>query len=100
MSASAGALSNDFDADADPLTAAKLTDPSKGTVDFSSDGSFTYTPDDDATGNDTFTYRVSDGTDDSNIATITIEITPVNDVPVALACGAVSYTHLTLPTKA
>ena len=33
-------------------------------------------------GTDTFTYKANDGTDDSNIATVTITVNPVNDAPV------------------
>jgi YVTN family beta-propeller protein/VCBS repeat-containing protein len=46
-------------------------------------GAFTYTPNHNAFGADTFTFRVSDGTTSSNEATITVTITPVNDAPVA-----------------
>jgi len=46
-----------------------------------SDGSFTYTPDPDFSGFDSFTYQ---GTG-TNIATVTIEVSPVNDAPVANA---------------
>ncbi len=42
----------------------------------------TYTPDADFNGTDTFTYQVNDGTLDSNLATIGIEVLPVNDTPV------------------
>ena len=51
-----------------------------------------------ATG-DSFTFKVNDGTVDSDAATVTINITAVNDAPTATAQTAVSYTHLTLPTK-
>ncbi len=39
-----GVLANDTDANGTPLTARLLTRPSNGTLDFSADGSFTYTP--------------------------------------------------------
>ncbi|NEU06692.1 hypothetical protein GZH53_00050, partial [Flavihumibacter sp. R14] len=35
-------------------------------------------------GTDSFTYKVSDGTLESNIATVTLTVTPVNDAPVAV----------------
>ena len=55
---------------------AVLTDPLTGT--------FTYTPDADAFGTDSFTFSASDGTFDSNVATVTVTIDPVNDPPLAL----------------
>jgi hypothetical protein len=43
-----------------------------------------YTPDLDWYGTDSFTFQVNDGMYDSNIATITIEVIPVNDGPQAV----------------
>lgn len=77
-----GVLENDSDADSS-ITAVKLTNPSKGTVVLASDGSFTYTPNANANGSDSFTYQAFDGTLYSNIATVTINITEVNDKPLA-----------------
>jgi len=37
-------------------------------------GSFVYTPDANWFGTDTFTYKANDGTEDSNVATVTIEV--------------------------
>ncbi|NEU06697.1 hypothetical protein GZH53_00070, partial [Flavihumibacter sp. R14] len=54
------------------------------TLVFNADGSFTYTPNANFNGTDSFTYKVSDGTLESNIATVTLTVTPVNDAPVAL----------------
>lgn len=78
-----GVLGNDSDGDGDLLTAVKVSDPVSGTVTLNADGSFTYIPDDDFYGTDTFTYQATDGTTDSNIATVTITVTPVNDAPKA-----------------
>src|SRR5262249_49016770 len=44
----------------------------------------TYTPAANYNGADSFTYKVNDGSLDSNIATVSITITPVNDAPVAV----------------
>ena len=46
-------------------------------------GAFTYTPNADANGSDSFAFKVNDGTVDSNTATISVTITPVNDLPAA-----------------
>jgi Ca2+-binding RTX toxin-like protein len=51
-------------------------------------GSFSYTPAADFAGSDAFSYRASDGTLSSNVATVTLSITAVNDAPtVAVAAG-------------
>ncbi|MFC1962741.1 Ig-like domain-containing protein [Chloroflexota bacterium] len=78
-----GVLGNDTDADNDPLTAVNDSDPANGSVTFNSDGSFTYTPNGNYNGTDSFTYHANDGTVDSEIATVSITVNPVNDAPVA-----------------
>ena len=88
VSAANGLLANDTDVDtsAGNLTAIQVTQPAlgQGTITaFGADGSFTYTPpNSDFNGTVTFTYKVNDGNSDSNIATVTIRVTPVNDPPV------------------
>ncbi len=80
-----GVLANDSDPDTmDSLTALGVTPASNGTVVLSSDGSFTYTPDADFNGIDTFTYVVSDGTTTSDEVTVSITVTPLNDDPMAM----------------
>jgi VCBS repeat-containing protein len=78
-----GVLGNDSDVDGDPLSAALVSGPSHGTLTFNSDGSFSYTPDADYHGSDSFTYRAFDGSANSNLATVALTITSVNDAPVA-----------------
>jgi VCBS repeat-containing protein len=83
-----GVLSNDTDANSDPLTAVKKTDPANGTVTLNANGSFTYTPAANYNGPDAFTYRASDGSLTSNPATVSLTVTPVNDPPtVTVAAG-------------
>ncbi|WP_173010293.1 Ig-like domain-containing protein, partial [Mycolicibacterium sp. P9-64] len=82
-SATGNVLSNDTNAGSGPLTAALGTGPTHGTLALGSDGSFTYTPQANYTGADSFTYTASDGTSTSNLATVTIGMTAVNDAPVA-----------------
>jgi VCBS repeat-containing protein len=60
-----------------------VTGPSHGSLTLNADGSFTYTPDQDFNGTDTFIYQASDGTNPSNVATVTITVNPINDAPVA-----------------
>ncbi|TET12955.1 MAG: tandem-95 repeat protein, partial [Dehalococcoidia bacterium] len=81
--AAPGVLGNDTDVDGDTLTAVLDTGVSDGTLTLNADGSFTYDPDADFHGSDSFTYHANDGTDDSNTATVTIIVTPMNDAPVA-----------------
>lgn len=77
-----GVLANDTDADGDTLTAAVVTGPANGTLNLNTNGSFTYTPNLNYNGTDTFTYRANDGAANSNNATVTITINPVNSAPV------------------
>jgi len=79
-----GVLANDSDADADPLTAILVSDPSHGTAVLGADGSLAYTPEENYFGTDAFTYVANDGFGDSNEATVTITIHPINDAPVAV----------------
>jgi len=58
--------------------------PTKGSVALNADGSFAYTPFANATGQDSFSYRAVDGNRTSNVGTVTITITAVNDAPVAV----------------
>ena len=78
-----GLLSNDTDADGDPLTADLVSDVSYGTLVLNANGSFTYTPPSNFSGAATFTYRAFDGLSYSNGVTVTIAVTPVNDSPIA-----------------
>ena len=90
--AAAGVLSNDSDADLDPFTVADsdvtipgvqpLVAPQNGTLVLNSNGSFSYTPNPNFFGTDTFVYQVTDPRLVSNQpATVTITVTPVNDAP-------------------
>ena len=80
-------LANDTDVD-NALDAGSLivvTGPANGSaVVQSTTGMILYTPQTNFTGNDSFTYQVKDVSGAlSNIATVNITITPVNDAPVA-----------------
>ena len=74
--AAAGVLGNDSDADADALAAIKVGDPANGVLTLNADGSFSYQPDQDFVGTDSFTYKANDATLDSNVATVTITSWP------------------------
>jgi VCBS repeat-containing protein len=83
--AAGGVLANDSDPDSDALSAVLVAGPQHGTLDFNAAGDFLYTPDANFFGVDTFTYRVSDGEFESELATVTIDVAPVNDRPIAFA---------------
>jgi len=78
-----GVLANDSDGDSDPLQAVLESDVANGTLVLNTDGSFSYTPATNFSGADGFTYRASDGTANSNVASVTLTVDPVNDAPVA-----------------
>lgn len=78
-----GVLANDTDANGDPLTAILVSTTSNGTLMLNATGAFTYTPNPGFHGEDTFTYKANDGTDDSNVATVTIRVRRFNQAPVA-----------------
>ncbi len=80
---SSGLVSNDSDIDGDPLAAVLVSGPSHGSLKLNADGSFSYTPTANYNGADSFTYRVHDGTADSNLAVVSLTVTAVNDAPVA-----------------
>src|SRR5215207_3193852 len=96
-----GVLDNDSDPDGNPLTAVLVTGPSDGSLTLNANGSFSYTPAADFAGSDSFTYRASDGTLTSNVATVTITVTAVNDTPagVADAYTTAEDTVLTVPAS-
>jgi VCBS repeat-containing protein len=81
-SAVSGSLPTASDADGDPVSYAVAAGPTNGTVVINPDGTYTYTPDPDYSGPDTFTYTVSDGTT-SITYTIDAAVAPRPDAPVA-----------------
>ena len=72
------------DVDGDNLTYSVVSNPSNGSLGFGSNTSpgVNYSPSANFNGTDTFTYKVNDGTADSNTSTVTITVAAVNDAPV------------------
>jgi hypothetical protein len=70
------------DADGDSLTYLLVSNPSNGQLS-GTPPNLTYTPNADYDGADSFTFKVNDGTVDSEPATVSITVTAVNDAPVA-----------------
>ena len=82
VDAGSGVLVGDSDPDGDNLTAVNASDPANGSVTLQSNGAFTYAPDGDFNGTDSFTYQASDGRGNlSAPATVTITVNAVNDAP-------------------
>ena len=81
-----GILANDSDADGDALTAILVDGPEHGTLELDDDGSFVYTPNadynNDIDGPDGFSYLAYDGTDESQITSVVINVTAENDAPI------------------
>ncbi|EGQ9700701.1 tandem-95 repeat protein [Vibrio parahaemolyticus] len=76
-------LGNDtFEGDGKVVSLDTNNGPANGTVSVNPDGSVTYTPNDNYVGKDTFTYVVTSG-GVSESTTVTVNVTPVNDAPVA-----------------
>jgi VCBS repeat-containing protein len=69
----------------DPTSVRVTVAPTKGTAIPNNDGTVTYTPDENATGADSFTYRVCDKDEPAlcDEAEVSITIAAVNDAPVA-----------------
>jgi bacillopeptidase F len=68
------------DVNGDPLTYTVVTTPTKGTLS-GTPPNLTYAPSANLNGADSFTFRANDGQADSNVATVSITVNPVNDVP-------------------
>jgi hypothetical protein len=69
-----GVLGNDWDADGDPLTTVLVRGPRNGALSLGAHGSFSYTPDFDFGGTDSFIYVAYDGLQNSNMATVSITV--------------------------
>ncbi|HEU0068098.1 MAG TPA: Ig-like domain-containing protein, partial [Nitrospiraceae bacterium] len=65
------------------LTATRVSGPANGSLSLNSNGTFTYTPNPNFGGIDSFVYRANDGAASSNLATVTIQVTGGNDAPIA-----------------
>ncbi|NGZ05196.1 MAG: tandem-95 repeat protein [Magnetococcales bacterium] len=73
------------DADRDVLTYLIVGQPASGRVTLtnSAAGTYTYTANAGAVGTDRFTFKVNDGRQDSNVATVTVTVSNANSIPVA-----------------
>ena len=88
------------DDDLDTLTFSVVTQPSHGTLTFASSGAYTYTPALNYNGDDFFTFMANDGTLESNVGTVSLVITPVNDpLKLTLPSAALQVNRTTTPVR-
>ncbi len=89
-------LANDFDSEGSSLTALLVSGPAHGTITLNPDGSFVYQHDGTETTTDSFQYRVNDGSLNSNIATVRLQVIAVNDAPLGAVDDHVVFAGFTL----
>ena len=88
VNAASGVIANDTDDQPISGLSASVVSapiPAQGTLSLSANGSFTFTPAANFSGAATFTYKVNDGSLDSNTATVTINVAAQNDAPTLAA---------------
>jgi len=79
-------LANDQDPEAGVLTINQtpLTAPQKGSININANGDFSYTPQPNINGEDSFVYQITDNEGATDTAAVILNILPVNDSPIAL----------------
>lgn len=83
-------VNNGYGADTDPdgqslsVNPRSIVTANSGIVVLNSDGSFTYTPQLNFNGVDSFSYTATDGAGASDTAVVTLNVSAVNDAPVVL----------------
>jgi CSLREA domain-containing protein len=92
-----GVLGNDGDVDGDAISAALISGPSHAqSFTLNANGSFSYTPAPNYNGPDQFTYKANDGSLDSNVATVSINVIAVNDAPTVVVAPGGSCSDTTI----
>ncbi len=74
-------LKNDTDPDKDRLVVISATQGRNGSVTINTDSTLTYAPNRNFSGNDTFSYTMSDGKDGADTASVNVTVNAVNDEP-------------------
>ncbi len=85
ISSNNGVLANDNDENSEELTAHLATDVAYGNLILNSDGSFSYEPNPNFLGEDSFVYKAFDGISYSNPAIVRIKVNYNNTKPLAVA---------------
>jgi methionine-rich copper-binding protein CopC len=79
------------DVEGSSLTFAKVADPTNGTVTINATtGAYTYTPNANYNGSDSFTFKVNDGNADSSVRTVSFTVRPVNDEPIGISLATMT----------
>ena len=81
-------LTSAFDANGDALSVDQVSHGLNGFVTINLDGTVRYTPFSNFFGLDSFTYVISDGNGGFDTATVNINVTPVDDMPIAVQDSA------------
>lgn len=87
------------DVEGDELTYSIIDLPQHGTLSCTDCPNPVYTPNPNYNGPDSFTFKANDGIKDSNIATITINVAPVNDPPIGVFNGIAGNLLTTTTTE-
>ncbi len=77
-----GVLTGNTNVTGNPLSALLINGAANGTVALNPDGSFVYTPNANYSGTDSFTFQATDGTLNSNSATVVLTVKPANLPPI------------------
>ncbi|GAB5404685.1 MAG: hypothetical protein Aurels2KO_29160 [Aureliella sp.] len=77
ITADEGLLAGAADIDGDSLSAVLIAGPEMGNLEFEADGSWAYTPSTQFVSQVSFEFVVTDGSDNSAVQTVTIDITPI-----------------------
>ncbi|MBN1505372.1 MAG: tandem-95 repeat protein [Sedimentisphaerales bacterium] len=80
-------LNNDHDDDGDALTVTGVGQPASGSAALNADGTVTYTPNTWFTGQDAFSYTISDGKGGTSSADVTVVVNP-KDVLIDIKPGS------------
>jgi len=93
VNAADGILANDTITSSDQLEAVLAADVAHGDLKLNKDGSFEYSPSSGFTGQDTFTYRATNGTKNSNLATVSLTVESVTNNKPVIVSGEVAFTN-------
>ena len=87
---------NDIDPDGDTLTVSIVSSPSYGTISLNPGGTFSYVQNGTINAGDRFTYKVNDGSLDSNIANVNVYLscTPCTESIIEAGVNGISFTYI------